>query len=137
MIDEKTNNMIERTKELENEIKQYILDTPHYLWYWIYNAELQDFIKEYPTDYEDRITITIESFSPGSASVKIEFEDHPDGVEWITRYCCLPMFREETEKKWIVYKDKVKNMQIEQLKEELNHYRNKVNEIEKQLEELE
>lgn len=134
MIDEKVDKIIERTNELEDEIKQYILDTPHYLWYWIYNEQLQDFITEYPTDYEDRITITIESFSPGSASVKIEFEDHPDDVEWITRYCSLTTFRKETEKNWIFCQDKVKNMRIEQLKKELNHYKNKVSEIEKQLE---
>ena len=54
--------------------------------------EVQDFIKEYPEDYEDRVHLQVRNIS-SSPSFVIKFDEHPNDIESIQRYAVLYSFR--------------------------------------------
>ena len=128
--------LINKIEILEKEVLDYILNTEHWLFYWITNKEVQDFIKEYPEDYEDRVHLSIYSLSPNSPQVKISFDDHPNDVEYIQRYGVISTFRDSVKARWMEWNGKVKDMQIEEKEKELAYYKKKVGEIEKEILEL-
>ena len=127
--------IIERISSIEKEIYNYIINTEHWLFYWIANKEVQDFIKEYPEDYEDRVHLQIRNISL-SPSFIIEFDDHPYDIESIERYANLGTFRDSVKAKWLEWNGKVKELQIEEKEKELAYYKKKVSDIEKEIKEL-
>ena len=127
--------IIERISSIEKEIYNYIINTEHWLFYWIANKEVQDFIKEYPKDYEDRVHLQIRNISL-SPSFIIEFDDHPYDIESIERYANLGTFRDSVKAKWLEWNGKVKELQIEEKEKELAYYKKKVSDIEKEINEL-
>ena len=127
--------IIEKISSIEEEIYNYIINTEHWLFYWITNKEVQDFIKEYPEDYDDRVHLQVGniSFSP---SFVIKFDDHPDDIKSIERYVNLATFRYSVKAKWLEWNGKVKEIQIEEKEKELAYYKKKVISTEKEIEEL-
>ena len=132
----KAEEIIENISLIENAIRDYVINTEHWIFYWITNTEVQDFIKEYPDDYEDRIDLCVNTVNGSSISFSIMFEDHPYDIEKITRFGILPTFRETVKAKWMEWNGKIKEMKIEEKKEELAYHKRKVEEIEKELNEL-
>lgn len=128
--------IIEKISSIEKEIYTYIIGTEHWLFYWITNKEVQDFIKEYPEDYEDRVHLSVYSLSPNSPQFEISFDDHPNDVEHIQRYGVISTFRDSVKAKWLEWNGKVKDMQIEEKEKELAYYKEKVVKTEKEIDEL-
>lgn len=128
-------DIIENIAEARQDVLQYITDTEHWLFYWINNKEVQQFIEEYPDDYEDKVSLEIDNLS-GSCSCKIIFEDHPYEIEAITRFCVLSTFRESTKVKWMQWNGRVKEMKLEQLNKELESYKDMVTKTEAKIKEL-
>ncbi len=127
--------IIERISSIEKEIYNYIINTEHWLFYWIANKEVQDFIKEYPKDYEDRVHLQIRNISL-SPSFIIEFDDHPYDIESIERYANLATFRDSVYAKWLEWNGRVKELQIKEKEKELAYYKEKVSDTEKEINEL-
>ena len=127
--------LINRISVLESDIYKYITGTEHWLFYWITNKEVQDFIEEYPEDYDDRVHLQISNIS-ASPSFIIKFDDHPDDVEYIQRYGAISTFRDSVKARWMEWNGKVKDMQIEEKEKELAYYKEKVIETEKEIKEL-
>lgn len=128
--------IIDRITSIEKEVYNYITNTEHWLFYWITNKEVQDFIREYPEDYEDRVHLSIYSLSSNSPQVKISFDDHPNDVEYIQRYGVILTFRDSVKARWMEWNGKVKDMQIKDKEKELAYYKEKVVETEKEIKEL-
>ena len=130
--------IIEKISLIENAIRDYVINTEHWIFYWIDNEEVQDFIKEYPDDYEDRIDLHVNTINGSSISFSITFKDHPYayGVVKITRFGLLPTFRDTVKAKWMEWNGKIKEKQIEEKEEDLAYYKRKVEEIEKELKKL-
>ena len=128
-------DIIENIAEARQDVLQYITDTEHWLFYWINNKEVQQFIEEYPDDYEDKVSLEIDNLS-GSCSCKIIFEDHPHEIEAITRFCVLSTFRDSTKAKWMQWNGRVKEMKLEQLNKELESYKDMVTKTEDKIKEL-
>ena len=120
---------------LEHEIYKYITDTEHWLFYWIANKEVQDFIKEYPEDYDDRVHLQVSNIS-SSPSFVIKFDDHPNDITSIERYAVLSTFRDSVKARWLEWNGKVKELQIREKEKELAYYKKKVIETEKEINEL-
>lgn len=120
---------------LKDEILDYITSTEHCLFNWILNKEVQNFIKAYPEDYEHMFHLSVISVST-SPLIRISFDDHPDDVTYIERYTVLPTFRDTAKAKWMEWNGKVKELQISDKEKELNYYKRKVSETEKEIEEL-
>ena len=127
--------LINRISVLESDVYKYITDTEHWLFYWITNKEVQDFIKEYPEDYEDRVYLQIRNIS-SSPSFIIEFDDHPYDIESIERYANLATFRDSVKARWLEWNGKIKELQIEEKEKELAYYKEKVSDTEKEINEL-
>lgn len=124
--------LIERCGSLSHDIREYIVNTPHCIMYWIGNEEVQRFIEEYPDNYEDMFDIQVLSVST-SPSVRITFCDHPDGVTSIVRFCNLPTFRDSANASWLKWNGKIKRIRIKELHEELEYFKRKVAETEELL----
>lgn len=127
--------IINRISLLENDVYNYIVNTEHWLFYWIANKEVQDFIKEYPEDYDDRVHLQVSNIS-SSPSFVIKFDDHPNDIESIERYAILFTFRDTTKARWMEWNGKVKELQIKEKEKELAYYKEKVISTEKEIEEL-
>ena len=127
--------IFEKISLIEKEIYDYIVNTEHWLFYWIANKEVQDFIKEYPEDYEDKVSLSIEHLDV-SVYCKIIFDEHPNDIENIYRYAVLATFRDSVKAKWLEWNGKVKELQIKEKEKELAYHKKKVGEIEKEIKEL-
>ena len=128
--------IIDRISSIEKEVYNYIINTEHWLFYWIDNKEVQDFIKEYPEDYEDRVHLSIYSLSSNSPRVIIDFDDHPNDVAYIQRYGVILTFRDSVKARWMEWNGKVKELQIKEKEKELAYHKDKVCKIEKEILEL-
>ena len=126
--------IIEKISSIEEEIYNYIINTEHWIFYWIANKEVQNFIKEYPEDYDDRVHLQVGISS--SPSFVINFDEHPNDVESIERYANLVTFRDSVKAKWLEWNGKVKERQIEEKEKELAYYKEKVVKTEKEIQEL-
>ena len=124
--------IIEKISSIKEEIYKYIINTEHWLFYWITNKEVQEFIKEYPEDYDDRVHLQISDIS-SSPSLVIKFDEHPADVESIERYAILYTFRDTVKAMWLEWNGKVKERQIEEKEKELAYYKKKASEIEKEI----
>ena len=127
--------IVDNLGSLRKDILEYITSTEHCLFNWISNKEVQNFIKAYPEDYEDMFRLSVRTID-ASPLIKISFVAHPDDVPYIERYTVLPTFRDATKARWMEWNGKVKEMQISEKERELNYYKKKVDETEKEIEEL-
>jgi len=127
--------IIEKIASIEKEIYDYIVNTEHWLFYWIANKEVQEFIKKYPEDYEDRVHLQVSNISSSSSFV-IKFDDHPNDIESIERYANLATFRDSVKAKWLEWNGKVKELQIKEKEKELTYFKKRVSDTEKEIEEL-
>lgn len=127
--------LINRISVLNSDIYKYITDTEHWLFYWITNKEVQDFIKEYPEDYDDRVHLQVSNISSSPRFV-IKFDEHPNDIVSIERYAVLYTFRDTVKVRWLEWHGKVKEIQIEEKEKELAYHKKKVGEIEKEILEL-
>ena len=127
--------IIDRITSIEKEVYNYITNTEHWLFYWISNKEVQDFIKEYPEDYEDRVHLQVSNIS-SSPSFIIKFDDHPYDIESIERHAVLYTFRDAVKARWLEWNGKVKELQIKEKEKELAYYKKRVIETEKEINKL-
>jgi hypothetical protein len=131
-MEQKAKELIERYDSLSHDIREYIVNTPHCIMYWISNKEVQRFIEEYPNDYEDMFDIQVHTVST-SPPVEITFYDHPDGVTSIERFCNLSTFRDSVNASWLKWNGRIKELRIEELRKDLEYFKRKVIETEKLL----
>lgn len=127
--------IIDEISSVSEIIYDYIVNTEHWLFYWITNKEVQDFIEEHPEDYEDRVNLSVVNLA-ACPTFKIQFDEHPYDVGSITRYAALATFRDSVNARWLEWKGKVKELRIKEKEHELEYYKNKVITTEKELEEL-
>ena len=128
-------NILSKIENVENDILDYILNTEHYIFNWICNKEVQDFIKEYPDDYEDMIYLRVIGASD-SPKIRIYFEDHCNEMKYIERNTFLPTFRDTTKARWLEWNGKVKERQIAEKEQEVKYFKKRLEETEKELEKL-
>lgn len=127
--------IINKIASIKGEVYNYIVNTEHWLFYWITNKEVQDFIKEYPEDYDERVHLGVRNIG-SSPSFVIKFDEHPNDVGSIERYGNLAAFRDSVKAGWLEWNGKVKEMQIKNKEKELAYYKKKVFEAEKEINEL-
>lgn len=118
-----------------------ILNTEHYIFYWIANDEIKDFIEEYPEDYEEYITLKVDDMCGGNAighlTVKIEFNrDHPHNVERIHRFCDLANFRDVVKEKYAQFNGSIAALKLKEKESELAYHKREVERYEKEIKEL-
>ena len=135
IIMEEVKNLIFKIEDIQKDIYDYIVNTEHYIFNWIEYEEVQDFINEYPDEYEDLIHIQVINVSD-VPTIRIYFEDHPDEIEYINRYAILSTFRHETKARWLEWNGNVKERQILIKEQEVECLKKHLEKTEKELEEL-
>ena len=128
--------LITRYSDLERDIKKYITDTENWLYYWIDNPEVKNYLREFPDDWEDGVFLSIYSLSGNCMQCTISFKEHPDDVDSITRWCYLNNFRNNTIVKYKQWHSGVRERQLEELNEELEYYAKKAKEVETKINKL-
>jgi hypothetical protein len=128
-------NIINNISSIENDIYDYIVNTEHWLFYWITNKEVQEFIKEYPEDYDDRVHLQVSNISSAPSFI-IKFDEHPDDIRSIVRYGVLYTFRDTAKARWLEWNGKINDLQISEKEKELAYYKKRVSETEREIEEL-
>lgn len=128
--------IISKILSIKNDVYTYIVNTEHWMFYWITNREVQDMIEAYPEDYEDYISLNIDSVKDTSIVCKISFYNHPDDISSITRYAVLQTFRDSVKARWMEWNGKIKDLQISEKEEELAYYKKKVAETEEEIKKL-
>lgn len=136
-MEEEVKDLILKIEDVQHEIYDYILNTEHYIFYWINDKEVQEFIRAYPLDYEDRLRIIVMDAS-SDPKIRICFEDHPDEfLIYIERLTDLKNFRDLTKARWLKWNGKVNDMQkIVKLEQEIKFFRERLETAEKELDEL-
>ena len=127
--------MLDKISSMKEEIYNYVVNTDDWLFYWIANKEVQDFIREYPEDYEDRVHLQVK-YVHSSPLFQIQFDEHPSDIESIERYGVLATFRDSVKAKWLEWNGEIRKMQIKEKEKELTYFRQKVIETEKEIDEL-
>lgn len=128
-------NLLSKIEDVQKDILDYIVSTEHYIFNWIYDKEVQDFIKEYPNEYEDMIYINV--IKAGIFPIiRICFEGHPEGVKYIDRDTYLSTFKDSAKARWLEWNGNVKEKQIAEKEEQLEYYKEQLEKTEKELEEL-
>ena len=116
---------------LLGEVRKYIENTPNCLFYWIGNKEVQDFIKEYPEDYDFMFNIKVTSLRGISCEVEIELEETK-----ITRCCILPNFRQDVEVRFAEWNGKVKELQIAEVEKAIEYHTKEIEKLKSEIAEL-
>ncbi len=134
-MEEEIKSLTYKIETLRSDIYHYIVNTEHYIFYWIYNKEVQEFIKANPDDYEDLIHIHVLNISH-APSIRIYFEGHPDEIEYVDRFAVLSEFKDSTKTKWFEWGGNVKDRQIVEKEEQLEYHKERIEAIVKELEQL-
>ena len=117
---------------LEDKILDYIKNTENWLFYWIDNKEVQNFVEAYPEDYEIMAHVSIKDINV-SPLVHIDFDEHPEGIESIEKYAPLYYFRETTKANWLKWNGKIKDLQRLEIKKEIQFHKKRIAELESEL----
>ena len=117
---------------LDNKIRDYIESTDNWIFYWIDNKEVQNFIEAYPEDYEFMVHVYIKNISV-SPLVGIIFDEHPDGIESIERYAPLYFFRETTKVNWLKWNGKVQDLRRLEIEKEIQFHKRRIAELESEI----
>jgi hypothetical protein len=128
-------DLISKIEDVQNDILDYIVSTEHYIFNWIYDKKVQEFIEGYPDDYEDRIYLRVIKAGV-MPTIRIYFEDHPEELEYIERDAFLPTFKDSAKARWLEWNGNVKEIQIAQKEKEVKYFKEQLEKTKKELEEL-
>ena len=88
------NEILDNITSIKRNIREYIISTKHWIFYWISVPEVKEFVEAFPETYEECVDISVEEINEVSQSIRITFYDHPNEVESIKRYVTLRTFRD-------------------------------------------
>lgn len=120
-------------------IKEYILSTPNWIFYFIHNREIMDLLREYPNNWEERIDeISVNYLHGSTISITIVFTEYTfDGFSSdkfsFQRFIELPRFEETVKEYYSETRGNVNEWKIKALQQNLNYYKKEVEKIEEQI----
>lgn len=132
MENELVKKLTDEITSLDNKILDYIESTDNWLFYWIDNKEVQNFVEAYPEDYEFMAHVYIKNISV-SPLIGIIFDEHPDGIESIERYAPLYFFRERANANWLKWNGRIQELQRLEIEKEIQFHKKRIAELESEL----
>lgn len=132
MENEIVKSLIDEISNLDVKILDYIESTENWIFYWIDCKEVQNFVEAYPEEYEFMAHVSIKNIS-GSPLVHIDFDEHPDGIEYIERYVPLYYFRETAKASWLKWNGRIQELQRLKIEEEIRFHKRRIAELESEL----
>ena len=127
------------TRDIDNvfeETRNYIINTPHALFYWIKNDQVKEFIEENPNSYDDEWDLEVSKIVDSKkVIVELNFYLYGESV-CLERYCDLGELQAEAEENWAKTNGNVNKLRITEIEEYIKWLRKQLAEEEKKLERL-
>ena len=131
-------NLTTRISNLFSEIKTYIESNSDWIYYFLNplaggNKELFQLMKENPNNWEDCIWFDILSIESSSITVEINIDDGTGQGICFRRLIYLPAFSEIVNKNKKIYEGKLNEIQINNIKEDIEYLKKRLKEKEDEL----
>ena len=124
-------------EKLYDKVRNYIKNTEHYIYNWIDNRHVLEYIEEYPNDFEERISFRVEYVSSCFAYLEITFDDcHPNDVDGFKTFCNLWTLRENAAALYRIHKDDLIKIHIEETEKSVEYHKKELEKAEAKLKEL-
>ena len=136
-------SIVKRSIDLMNDIYRYIVSNENWIYYFLNplvqsesNKSIEDIINRFPSNWLDYIDIQVINFNASTVKVIIEIDDDYETPIRLTRFINIEHFSEIIERNKKLINDKINDIKITKLKEDIEFYKNILGEKEAELEKL-
>ena len=136
-------SIIERSSKLMEDISIYILSNENWIYYFLNplvqsesNKPIEDIINRFPLNWLDYIDIQIIEFNASTVKVIIEIDDDYETPIRLTRFIDIEHFSEIIERNKKLINNKINDIKITKLKEDIEFYKSILGKKQTELENL-
>ena len=136
-------NIVKRSIDLMNDIYRYIVSNENWIYYFLNplvesesNKPIEDIINRFPSNWIDYIDIQVINFNASTVKVIIEIDDDYETPIRLTRFISIEHFSDIIERNKKLINNKINDIKITKLKEDIEFYKNILGEKEAELENL-
>lgn len=135
-------SIVERSYKLMEDIRNYILSNENWIYYFLNplqsesNKSIEDIINRFPSNWIDYIDIQIIDFNASTVKVIIEIDDDYETPIRLTRFINIEHFSEIIERNKKLINDKINDIKITKLKEDIEFFKSILGEKQTELENL-
>ena len=136
-------SIVERSYKLMEDIRNYILANENWIYYFLNplvqsesNKSIEDIINRFPSNWIDYIDIQIIDFNASTVKVIIEIDDDYETPIRLTRFINIEHFSEIIERNKKLINDKINDIKITKLKEDIEFFKSILGEKQTELENL-
>ena len=136
-------SIVNRSIDLMNDIYRYIVSNEDWIYYFLNplvqsesNKPIEDIINRFPSNWLDYIDIQIIDFNASTVKVIIEIDDDYETPIRLTRFINIEHFSEIIERNKKLINDKINDIKITKLKEDIEFYKSMLGKKEVELENL-
>ena len=136
-------SIVKRSLKLMEDIRNYILSNEDWIYYFLNplvkqesNKSIEDIINRFPSNWIDYIDIQIIDFNASTVKVIIEIDDDYETPIRLTRFINIEHFSDIIERNKKLINDKINDIKITKLKEDIEFYKNILGKKEEELENL-
>ena len=136
-------SIIERLSKLMEDISRYILSNENWIYYFLNplvqsesNKPIEDIINRFPLNWLDYIDIQIIEFNASTVKVIIEIDDDYETPIRLTRFIDIEHFSEIIERNKKLINNKINDIKITKLKEDIEFYKSILGKKQTELENL-
>lgn len=136
-------NIVERSYKLMEDIRNYILSNENWIYYFLNplvqsesNKSIEDIINRFPSNWIDYIDIQIIDFNASTVKVIIEIDDDYETPIRLTRFINIEHFSEIIERNKKLINNKINNIKITKLNEDIEFFKSILGEKQTELENL-
>ena len=123
-------SIIERSSKLMEDISRYILSNENWIYYFLNplvqsesNKPIEDIINRFTLNWLDYIDIQIIEFNASTVKVIIEIDDDYETPIRLTRFIDIEHFSEIIERNKKLINNKINDIKITKLKEDIEFYK--------------
>lgn len=136
-------SIVNRSIDLMNDIYRYIVSNENWIYYFLNplvqsesNKSIEDIINRFPSNWLDYIDIQIIDFNASTVKVIIEIDDDYETPIRLTRFINIEHFSEIIERNKKLINNKINNIKITKLKEDIEFYKSMLGKKQTELENL-
>lgn len=136
-------SIVERSYKLMEDIRNYILSNENWIYYFLNplvqsesNKSIEDIINRFPSNWIDYIDIQIIDFNASTVKVIIEIDDDYETPIRLTRFINIEHFSEIIERNKKLINNKINNIKITKLNEDIEFFKSILGEKQTELENL-
>lgn len=135
-------SIVKRSIDLMNDIYRYIVSNENWIYYFLNplqsesNKSIEDIINRFPSNWIDYIDIQIIDFNASTVKVIIEIDDDYETPIRLTRFINIEHFSEIIERNKKLINNKINNIKITKLNEDIEFFKSILGEKQTELENL-